>query len=192
MAFRGKTHVGTPVNSIKAPLNQGMRAGTPSGMQGTVNRQFQGDQRGNRQEGISTGTPYVSRDGNSPEARRVASQGHYGHVVDTATREDMNDPRSNGDGVVLDGMSQDYGDPTHKPTMDSPVPTHAPVFQTRHILEENAAHLGSGSGKTAPNAANARDNLLNVGGVMSRGMVTTHKAHQSRDEAILTTDDTKL
>jgi hypothetical protein len=41
-------------------------------------------------------------------------------------------------------------------------------MQHVQIPSVTAAHLGVGSGKTAPNPAMARDNLLTIGGVMSR------------------------
>jgi len=51
---------------------------------------------------------------------------------------------------------------------DCSVPSGAPVFDTLQIPSETAAHLGVGSGKTAPNPAMARENVLKIGGVMSR------------------------
>lgn len=68
----------------------------------------------------------------------------------------------------LDHLSKDYENPLAAPTVDSPVPGAAPMFDTGSIIDENRAHLGKGSGATAPNPSMARDNLLKIGGVMSR------------------------
>jgi len=175
---------GTPVNSIKAPPNQGMRAGTPKGMNGAVNRQYEGDQKGNRQEGIATGTAYHSEDGNSPEAMRVRSEGRYGMVRDE--NGDQNNPRDNGNGVLLDGISRESGyNPRDAHTMDSPVMDGAPKFDTRTIRQENLAHLGQGIGASP---AQAGDDLDSIGGVMARGMVGTSKPSGGIME--LTDDDT--
>jgi hypothetical protein len=183
--MKSTTVRGTPYRKIENTANEGISPRTPAGNRGTVDKM-------NSEPGIRTGpqprgTPYQSQAGNSDEFSRVASQGKYGHVVDTATGENMNDPRSNGDGVILDDMATDYNDPRHAPTIDSPVSPEAPIFETRTIAEENAAHLGRGRGSTAPNRANATDDLLAIGGVMSRGMLGTSSSQMP--ETALANDD---
>ena len=72
--------------------------------------------------------------------------------------------------MILDGadkVSRGYS-PQAAPTLDSPVPRHAPVFDTGFVEEENIEHLGKGSGPTAPSEEMGRDNLLKIGGVLSR------------------------
>jgi hypothetical protein len=145
---------------------EGFTPGTPQGTKSTVLDQFRGS-------GINTapnpvGTPLQDVDGNPDETRRVAEgTGRYG-VVLSENGQDHNNFASNGDGVILDKMSKDYADAAHKPTLDSPVPREAPLFETDNIIEENRAHLGKGSGPTAPNDDMSRDDLMKIGGVMSR------------------------
>lgn len=173
---------GTPVTSIKASNTEGQRAGKPAGMNGTVNKQFEGDQR--FQENPRAGTPYNSQDGNGPETRVVRSQGKYGMVTDE--NGDQNNPKDNGNGVLLDGISREAGyTPRDERTMDSPVHEGAPRFNTSFIKQENLAHLGQGIG-AAPSQAS--DEILAIGGVMSRGMVGTSRLGAPEGE--LTEDDT--
>ncbi len=179
--MKSTTVRGTPVRHISNTAREGMMAGKPSGMSGTVNKQFEGDQKGNRQEGVARGTPYESRDGNSDEFMRTRSQGKYGMVMDAAAG-DQADPRDNGNGVILDGMSREAGyTPMSERTMDSPVMEGAPTFDTRTIRDENIAHLGQGIGARPSQAA---DDILNIGGVMSRGMVGTSTPQGGEDELV--------
>jgi hypothetical protein len=183
--MRPTTVRGTPYTKITNTANQGVSPRTPSGMKGTV-------EENTAEPGIRTGppgrgTPYRSQAGNSDEFMRTVSRDRYGMVMDPVLGN-PNDPRTNGDGVILDHMATDYEDPRHMPTMDSPVPVEAPIFETSTVAQENAAHLGRGRGPTAPNPAMARDDLLAIGGVMSRGMVGT--STNAEPEKILTDDDT--
>lgn len=175
--MKSSTVVGTPVRSIKAGNVEGMMAGTPKGYEGVVNRQYQGDQSGNRQTGVNTGTPYNTRNGNGPESKRVASSDKHGIVIDTQTGVDLNEPTSNGNGVILDGMTResDYT-PRGAAAMDSPVPQGSPTFEAGAMRAENIAHLGKGKGAAASQAG---DVLLAIGGVMSRGIAGTTKASDS-------------
>jgi hypothetical protein len=135
-------------------------------MSGTVNKQFEGDQKGNQQIGIATGTPAHHTLGNPDEASRVRFQGPYG-VSPGGGGNDYNNPAANGNGVVLDGMGRGEGyTPPNAATMDSPVGKGAPVFDTHNIRAENIAHLGQGTGAQPSQAA---DDLRAIqGGVMSR------------------------
>jgi hypothetical protein len=151
----------------------------PMGYNGTVNSQFEGDQSGNRQTGLNTGTPFNSEQGNPDEASRVRFQGRYG-VIDVNGGQDMNSPSSNGNGVVLDGMNREKGyQPRDTKQLDSPVPSGAPFFDTRTIAEENRAHLGGDEFNTVD-----LDDLGKMGGVMSRGMVGTSRGSASEDELL--------
>lgn len=161
---------GTPYTHVKAGNSEGQSASKPVGYKGTVGNQYGDDQI---QTGPSRGTPYNSHAGNGPESKRVVSSDKYGKV-ESNQQGNANDPASNGSGVVLDGASA-------AGALDSPVPGNAPVFDPGYMETENRAHLGSG------NEMGMR-NLLNGGGVMSRGMVGTSKPGAGEDE--LTTDDT--
>lgn len=170
---------GTPVHSIKAGNSQGMRAGTPKGMSGTVNRQYEGVQDMNRANG-ATGTPYHSRDGNGPESKRVRSQGKYGDVRDQ--NGDQANPTSNGNGVLFDGINREAGyNPMAADAMDSPVPHGSPQFDTHTIRQENLAHLGQGIGAVP---AQSGDDILAIGGVMSRGMVGVSRPTGGEEELL--------
>lgn len=159
--MKSSTVRGTPVHSMRG--SEGMAAGKPKGMSGTVNQSFEGDQKGNHQEGIATGTPYQSHDGNSANARRTVSQGKYGMVTDQ--NGDQASHLNNGNGVILDGMSRENGYfPPGDQTTDSPVPGNAPTFDSRGIRQENLAHLGRGNERAVG------DVIADVGGVMSRGI----------------------
>jgi hypothetical protein len=175
---------GTPVRHVSNTAREGMGAGKPKGYEGTVNKQFQGDQKINREEGISTGTPYQSREGNSAEAKRTVSQGRYGMVIGEAG--DNQNPHVNGNGVLLDGMNRDRGyEPPSERTLDSPVPDGSPVFDAGFIQTENRAHLGKGIGVSD---AQINDDVLGIGGVLSRGMRGTSTPGGGENE--LTDDDT--
>jgi hypothetical protein len=141
-------------------------AGKPAGMSGTVNQSYEGDQ--SRKLDARSGTPYTSRDGNPPSAKRVVSNDRHGIVIDPAAGEDMNDPASNGAGVMLGEITReaDYF-PIPAGAMDSPVPHGSPAFPKGAMRAENIAHLGQGKGA---DASQAGDVILNIGGVLSRGM----------------------
>ena len=149
--MKSKGTWGTPVNNI-GPSGAliGAREGyaavpavKPKGYSGTVNKQFQGSQKGNDEEGISTGTPYQSELGNPNETSNTRQDYRYG-VSTVAGGQDLNNPSSNGNGVILDGMNRAKGyQPPDLKIPDSPVPENSPWFDTRTIREENRAHLGA-------------------------------------------------
>lgn len=173
---------GTPYTKIGGSGNNssGIAPGSPKGADG------QSTLSPYRGTGMSTtqgpGTPFRSEAGNGAEAKRVVSADRYGKVMSNQ-QGDANMPMNNGNGVVLDSVSSDYEDPTHQPALDSPVPGNAPLFQTDKIVSVNQARLGS----NMPAAA-AKDDLLALGGVMSRGMV--QKSTPGGAETELTDDDT--
>jgi len=163
---------GTPTNHV-GPAGaliggrEGYSPGKPAGLEGTQPSGFTAEQSGYRPNPRG-GTAYNSDLGNPDEASRVAEgTGRYGKVISEGGQDHKNFA-SNGDGVVLDKMSKDSADPAHQPTLDSPVPRHAPIFETDNIIAENIAHLGKGSGPTAPNDDMGRDDLMKIGGVLSR------------------------
>jgi hypothetical protein len=150
-------------------------------MSGTVNKQFEGDQKGNRQEGVAKGTPYQSQAGNSDEFVRVRSRDKYGKVIDDAAGDQAN-YLSNGNGVILDGIAREMGyTPMAAATMDSPVMMGAPHFDTRTIRQENLAHMGQGIG-AAPSQSG--DDILAIGGVISRGMENVSRSSGGEDELL--------
>lgn len=175
---------GTPVRSISG-ANEGQAAGKPANMSGTSPSQYVGDQSQQPQRG--SGTPYNSKNGNPPAAKRVASSGKFGDVIDTQTGVNLNYPDSNGNGVLFDGISReaDYS-PMGASAMDSPVPAGAATMPRGSMRAENIAHLGTGKGV---DASQAGDVLDAIGGVMSRGMVGTTSGG-SGPENELTRDDT--
>jgi hypothetical protein len=179
---------GTPYTHITSQTaNQGIRAGIPKGSDGqTTMEQFRGTGMSTAQS--ARGTPYHSEAGNPDEARRQASHDRYGHVIDDAAGNQA-DPRVNGSGVVFDGSHNVMNGnmPPPAETFDSPVSRDAPVFDPGFMVEENREHLGHGSGVTAPNRAQSEHDLLAVGGVMSRGMVST--STPDGDEHQLIQDD---
>lgn len=186
MAYRGARVVGTPYRKIENTAHQGIKPGTPKGFSGgseTSPDQYEGSQRGNRQVRSEMsggrreiGTEYHSDAGNGPEFRREVSHGEHGGHVISEHGQNMNDPSSNGNGVILDHMSREAGyTPKGDRTMDSPVPERAPDFDTRTIAEENRAHAGRRNERTAV------DTLASIGGVMSRGMEGTSDG-ESEDE----------
>jgi len=148
-------------------MNHGAK---PGGMSGTVNRQFEGDQRSNREEGHSTGTPYQSMDGNGPETRRVVSSGKYGMVIGESG--DNQNPKDNGNGVLFDGVKRerDYI-ATPSNVMDSPVPEGAQKPQDDASIKLNELRNGEGSYWGADDVI--EDSLLKADGVMSRGLDNT-------------------
>lgn len=182
--MKSTTVRGTPYRKLDNLNGQGQRPQLPVGNKGTVDSHTA--EPGIRTGPQGPGTPYNSEAGNGPETVRTVSKDKYGKVITNAAGN-MNDPASNGDGVILDSVGKDYQDPRHEPLLDSPVAKGAAQFDTGLIVRDNRAHLGSGSGPTAPNDANARDDLLAIGGVMSRGMDSTSQTGQPEDE--LTKDD---
>ena len=186
--MRSTTVRGTPINSMKAGNTEGQMARKPAGMNGTVNRQFEGDQKGNDQvrgqmEGKGRlGTEYTSQGGNGPETMRVRSHDRYGMVRDE--NGDQNNPKDNGNGVLFDGVMENHGmRPGNQPqTMDSPVPEGAqrPISNAPHILNNLRSGEGEyyGAGDGPPNHFN---------GVMTRGMEGTSTPKGSIFE--LTEDD---
>jgi hypothetical protein len=175
--------VGTPFHSIKASNSQGMMHGAkPSGMSGTVNRQFEGDQRINREEGISTGTPYQSQDGNGPETKVTRSHGLYGDV-ETPSAGNQASPTSNGNGVILDGIdrARDYT-AKPRPAMDSPVPEGSQKPQDNASIKLNEIRNGQGKYWGADDAI--EDNIVAAGGVLSRGMENVSRPGESETELL--------
>lgn len=172
---------GTPYIS-RSGGNEGMRAGQPSGADGqTTLKQYRGT-------GMSTtqgpGTPYNSQAGNPADARRIVSAAEYGKVM-SGGAGNLNDPKSNGSGVLLDGTGAgDYASPRAAAAMDSPVPGNAPMtMEGDSIVTRNSIALGRG----AP-AAGARDDILALNGVLSRGMVQKSSS-SNPDIFALTKDD---
>lgn len=150
---------GTPVRSI----SQGgyTNSGKPPGFQGTVNPQYAG-----QSATPGGGTPYNSGAGNDDQTKTTKQSGGVGQVIDTQTGTNLNEPSSNGNGVILDGITRE-GDyfPQSAGAMDSPVPNGSPAFQKGAMRAENIAHLGQGKGA---DASQAGDVLLGIGGVMDR------------------------
>lgn len=175
--MRGTSVKGTPY--ISKSSSEGGNAGKPAGYTGTVGPLYGRDIIDTRKQG---GTPYQSTNGNPATTRRVVSADTYGRVMSGSAGQ-MNDPLSNGNGVVLDSVSSDYEDPTISPSMDSPVPGNAPMFQTSNLLTITQMRMGSNM-----SPAHAKDDLVALGGVMSRGLDTISKPGESEME--LTTDDT--
>lgn len=174
---------GTPVTSISRNNGQGWLSpgAKPAGYSGTVNKQFEGDQKGNNQVGIASGTPYQTASIND-DIQPAPNRSKYGIVL-SENGMNMADPKQNGNGVLFDGVSREHGylaPDAH--TMDSPVPQGAPHFDTRTIAQENIAHLGVGAvpGREA-------DDILSIGGVISRGMDGT--SHANGGEMELLEDD---
>jgi hypothetical protein len=167
MKFKHASTVqGTPLNHVGPRQafigsDQGFTPGVPDDLRGTtVKDQF-------RDSGIDTrpdprsGTPYNSRAGTPDEYRRTAEgTGRYGIVLG-AGGIDHNNPNANG--VVLDGMKKDLASPKPAPLLDSPVPNAAPNVDSASTARVVRSRLGS---NVAPAAA--RDNLLDLDGVMSR------------------------
>jgi hypothetical protein len=171
---------GTPYHHVNATGGQGQRGGSPAENRGsTVHEEFRGD--GINTQTRTNATPYRSERGNPPGARREVERSTN---AESADHGNQNDPHSNGPTVMLDThdaadgwMPREEGG-----VMDSPVPAHAPVFDAAFIPTEDRAHMGSG------NESVANTNLVEIGGVMSRG--TDSVSHPGEDEFELTRDDT--
>jgi len=166
----GEGHVNT-VRSGGAGIKPQRPAGYETGAQ-TVRDQFEGSQKGNDQAraemsgNTGIGTVYNSDAGNPGDASRTRSDHRYG-VTDVNGGQDMNNPSSNGNGVILDGMNRDKGyAPTPTRMMDSPVRDDAPFFDTSTIHDENLGRMGRGKG-VSPDQV--EDDLVGIdGGVLSR------------------------
>ena len=133
------------VNNI-GPGGEGGRegygaSGGPPGYKGTANPNFAEPGIRTGPEGRGTAANHVQ--GNPDEASTVRLQHPYGLVI-SENGQDHNNARANGDGTILDHMSKDYENPSPAPTVDSPVPGVAPMFDTGSIIDENRAHLGKG------------------------------------------------
>jgi hypothetical protein len=156
---KGSVVKGTPFNFIPAG-GAGIAPGRPQGSDSTVMPQYRGSGI-NTQENLR-GTPYQSDAGNPGDARRVEHHDRYGRVIDPAAG-DQADPAANGRGVILD-KADDYAkgfQPPAAPTLDSPVPREAPIFDTTDIQREDRAHLGTHN-------EDGSEGLVKGGGVMSR------------------------
>lgn len=168
---------GTPFRSISADNGQGFLSpgAKPKGMSGTVNKQFEGDQSGNRQEGISTGTPYNSSSVNDDTQKGTTSK--FG-VVQSGGAGDQAQHDSNGNGVLFNGVSRarDYI-ATPAPGLDSPVPEGSQKPQDDASLKLNA--IGNGAGNYWGADDTIEDSLVAAGGIMSRGMSGVSKPGES-------------
>lgn len=179
---KGATVRGTPYHfqGTGATRMQGVApsdARKPSEMSGVVNRQFEGDQ--SRKVNPRSGTEYQSEVGNSDEFIREASHGPKGGVVLSENGINMNEPRSNGNGVILDGITRESAYSARAAgAMDSPVPKGAPSFAGADMVAENRAHLGRGNERAAS------DVITEIGGVMSRGMIGTSTPSGGPDELL--------
>jgi hypothetical protein len=118
-------------------------------MSGTVDKQFEGDQKGNRQvegeTGARYGTPAHSVKGNPPNARREH---------DTGAHKGGENAKEAGGILGLERAER---------TMDSPVPEGAPHFDDGKVRTLNEIAAGEG-------AHTSHDDIDAIGGVMSRGM----------------------
>jgi hypothetical protein len=164
---KGQVVRGTPVTHIGPSGAASIAPGKPADMNGTTPQGYSSESKGYRDtEFPNRGTEYQSDAGNPGDASRTAEgTGRYGMVL-SENGQDHNNPASNGRGVILD-RADDYNTgygPQDKPTMDSPVPRDAPVFDAGFIRTEDRAHMGRGSDAEGT----ASDDLMKVGGVMSR------------------------
>jgi hypothetical protein len=180
MAYRGTVHRGTPYRHVgpNETNRQGMEHGSkPGGMDGTSKSQFGSEKGGYRDEHVSGhGTPYQSRDGNPADAKRLVERSVS---AESSDHGDQNDPHSNGPSVMLDVGDYTSGyAPRIEHTLDSPVPEHAPIFDRRTIRQEDRAHAGMRNEQTAT------DNILEIGGVLSRGQVGSSSRHGPETELL--------
>lgn len=179
MAMRSSTVRGTPVHHIDARGGEGQRGGEkPNGMVGTVHEQYDSDRRG-YQSDPRGGTPFNSERGNPPGARREVARGTN---LESADHGNQNDPHSNGQSVMLDthGYERGYMPKEEGGVMDSPVPGHAARFDTTTVHEEDRAHLGTG----LEDLAGKNNDLRDLDGVMSRGIMGTSKPTAPEKELI--------
>lgn len=178
-------HRGTPFNHAGNSLHGvGMREhAAASGMTSTVLPQYESEKGGYR-NADGTGTPLQHQKGNPPDARREVARGTN---LESSDHGNQNDPRSNGKGVILDGQNEyraGYQEPAErKGVMDSPVPAAAPIFDADNILIEDRAHMG----RRGENQAN--DNILAIGGVLSRGMESTSRPSDHDEEELIHDDE---
>lgn len=167
--MKSTTVRGTPINQIGPKgSSTGDRQGfnpqaAPKGYTGTVNTQFQGDQ--SQQPNPSSGTPYNSGPGNPDDTRNLRQDGRYG-VSPVAGGADANTNDGTGGAVMFSGVTREAGyNPKDAAAMDSPVTKGSPALDTRTIRQENLAHMGQGVGAESSQSG---DEILNIGGVMSR------------------------
>lgn len=180
--MKSSTVRGTPINSISNP---GYNQTGLKNFDGVVNKQFEGDQSQQPQSG--SGTPYNSKNGNPADAKSAGvGSGAKGGIVLSENGINMNAPESNGTGVVFDGVTEarDYVPPAAA-TMDSPVPSGAqkPIIGSGNEINQ----LKSGEGSAIGRGGQIKDQMLEMGGVMSRGMVGTSTPGGGATE--LVTDD---
>ena len=195
MAFRGTVVRGTPYTFKGGNSREGMThgGGKPegyAGRAGTVRDQYEGSRRGPDQVrtemgGEKTlGTPFQSQDGNGPEYRRVRSDNKFGEVVSEGGIN-HNIPEQNGNGVILDRISEDrdyvpWGG--EDAVMDSPVPQGAQRPSPGSANDLNA--LRNGEGSYWSRNEQIKDQILANGGVLSRGMLGTSKRNGSETELV--------
>ena len=166
---------GTPENHIRSGSGNSINPGKPAGYDGgsgTVRNQFEGDQRGNKQVREQgnlppLGTEYQSDRGNPSGASTTRADHRYG-VVLGENGQDLNNPSSNGNGVLFDGVTRDTGYRANPqpPNLDSPVPggSQKPARDGPITL----ADLRSGVGEYWGRGDGPKDSLLENGGVMSK------------------------
>lgn len=154
---------GTPMRSISANNGQGFTSGgKPPGFQGTVNPQYAGESAT-----PGGGTPYNSASVNDDRPASSTTGKQMGSVIDTQTGTNMNEPESNGNGVVFDGVSRerDYM-PSVASAMDSPVPSGAQRPTPNGSIKLNEIRNGEGAAYGANDSI--PDSLIAGGGVMDR------------------------
>ena len=163
----GEGHVNT-IRSGGAGISPGKPAGFQTGAE-TVPDRFEGDQTGNRQVEKANGWPanslgstYNSERGNPGDARRARPT-----EVISESGQRHNDPRSNGDGVLFDGVrrERDYI-ATPSNVLDSPVPKGAQQPEDDASIKLNEIRNGVGKDYGANDAI--EDSLVKAGGTMSR------------------------
>jgi hypothetical protein len=159
------------VNHIRSG-GSGINPGKPHGFQTgaeTVPDRFEGDQTGNRQVEKANGWPanklgstYNSDAGNPGDARRERPT-----EVISESGQRHNDPRSNGNGVMFDGVKQsrDYM-PTAADVLDSPVPKGAQQPEDDASIKLNEIRNGVGKDYGADDVI--EDSLVKADGVMAR------------------------
>lgn len=163
--MRPSTVRGTPVRSISQGGYE--NTGKPPGFQGTVHGQYAG-----QSATPGGGTPYNSGKGNDDQAKSVKQSGGIPSVIDTQTGTNMNEPESNGNGVLFDGVTRSagYRAGSQPQTLDSPVPVgcQKPVQDAPVQL----ANIRSGIGESWGPGDGPGDDFQTMGGVMSRDMAS--------------------